>query len=216
VNAIPRPEEVPGTHDAPGTLGALLYADKARARIPEAEWALLVKAVASGDEQALHALYERIHRVVFTLALRISDDRETAEELTVDVFHDVWRRASTYDAESGTAIAWIMNLTRSRAIDRVRHDGRKKRARPEVVEAPGAVADSSESVEHAQLAGVLRSALDVLTPDERQAIETAYFSEISYAEAATRLNQPLGTIKTRIRSGLGKLREALDARGLRS
>ena len=87
-----------------------------------------MQSIAGGDQIALHALYEGSHRLVFTLIMRITANRETAEELTVDVFHDVWRRASGYDAANGTVLGWIMNQARSRAIDRLRFEGRKKRS----------------------------------------------------------------------------------------
>ena len=93
----------------------------------EQDWAALVQSIAAGDQLALHALYERAHRMVFTLILRITANRETAEELTLDVFHDVWRRAAGYDPANGTVLGWIMNQARSRAIDRLRFESRKKR-----------------------------------------------------------------------------------------
>src|SRR5207253_5283903 len=98
-----------------------------RTPVPEKDWVGLVHSIASGDQRALHALYERSHRIVFTLIVRITADRQTAEELTLDVFHDVWRRASTYDAANGSVVGWIMNQARSRAIDRLRFEQRKKR-----------------------------------------------------------------------------------------
>jgi hypothetical protein len=98
------------------TLGDVLYA-KSKAPASEQEWVALVRCVAAGDQLALHALYERAHRPVFTLIMRITADRETAEEVTIDVFHDIWRHASRYDAATGTVLGWIMNQTRSRAID---------------------------------------------------------------------------------------------------
>jgi len=116
----------------PERLGDLLYGDQARPLVSEKDWAALVQSVASGDQRALHALYERAHRLVYTLVLRITGNRETAEELTVDVFHDVWRRAAAYDPAGGTVVGWIMNQARSRAIDRVRFDGRKKIGRAHV------------------------------------------------------------------------------------
>lgn len=196
-----------------GTLGDLLYADKAKPRVSEKDWVGLVQAIAAGDQLALHALYERTHRLVFTLIMRIIDSRETAEELTLDVFHDVWRRASKYDAEGGSVMGWIMNQARSRAIDRLRFEQRKKRLNPH---AGGplpvsAASDSEEVVARREQDRLLREALTVLGAEERQTIETAFFYELTYAEAAARLNQPLGTVKTRIRSGLGKLRQALAA-----
>jgi RNA polymerase sigma-70 factor (ECF subfamily) len=196
------------------TLGALLYADGAKAPVSEAEWLSLVRAVAAGDQHALHALYERTHRIVFTLAVRITRDRESAEEVTVDVFHDVWRRAGRYDPGGGSVVGWIMNQARSRAIDRLRVEQRKKRVDTDGKAFPVASeSDFHEALDLQEQGRRLRQALTALTPDERQAIETAYFSELTYDETATRLNQPLGTIKTRIRAGLGKLRHALGVKG---
>src|SRR5438046_8777482 len=85
--------------------------------------------MATGEQLALHTLYEMAHRMVFTLIMRITANRETAEELTIDVFHDIWRRASRYDAANGTVLGWIMNQARSRAIDRLRFESRQKRSR---------------------------------------------------------------------------------------
>jgi len=197
--------------DSPGTLGDVLYALKPNALVLEAEWVALVRSVAAGNQAALHALYERAHRLVFTLIVRITGNRETAEELTLDVFHDVWRRAAQYDPAGGTVLGWIMNQARSRAIDRLRFDRRKKRAHPELVDplAETAAADPHDVVSFKEQSHVLRLALAVLTPEERATIEAAFFSELTHAEVAERLNQPLGTVKTRIRSGLHKLRRAL-------
>jgi RNA polymerase sigma-70 factor (ECF subfamily) len=192
----------------PKTLGDVLYA-KSKALVPEQEWAALVQSIAAGDELALHALYERAHRIVFTLIMRITANRETAEELTIDIFHDVWRRASRYDPANGTVLGWVMNQARSRAIDRVRFENRKKRSPGDDMQPLAEVAaDPRDVLEQRES---LRAALTVLTPDERQAIETTFFAGLTHAEAAARLNQPLGTIKTRIRSALHKLRHVLAA-----
>ena len=197
------------TDQTPATLGDVLYA-KSKAPVPEQDWAALVHLVAAGDQLALHALYERAHRLVFTLIVRITANRETAEELTIDVFHDVWRRASRYDPANGTVLAWIMNQARSRAIDRLRFESRQKRAHSGDVSPPAEVApDPHDVLELRDQGESLRAALGSLTPDERQAIEMTFFAGHTHAEAAARLDQPLGTIKTRIRSGLHKLRHAL-------
>jgi RNA polymerase sigma-70 factor (ECF subfamily) len=195
----------------PGTLGAVLYANQARPRLLEKDWVDLVRAVAAGDQDALHALYDRAHRPVFTLIMRITCNRQTAEEVTLDVFHEVWRRASRYDPAGGTVLGWIMNQARSRAIDRLRFDNRQKRSNPlgDDWRQPTAPRDSTDAIAFRQRAEQLRSALVVLTADERQALETAYFGELTYADAAEQLNVPLGTVKTRIRSALLKLRQAL-------
>jgi RNA polymerase sigma-70 factor (ECF subfamily) len=190
----------------------VLYANQAKTPISEKQWAELIESIAAGDQRALRGLYDRMHRIVFTLAVRITNSRETAEELTVDVFYDVWQRASQYDASNGTVIGWIMNQARSRAIDRLRFEKRKKRVNPHPDDPATPIAaeiEPSEACDLGQQSVLLREALAVLTPDEREAIETAYFSELTYAEVATRLDEPLGTIKTRVRSGLRKLRQAL-------
>jgi RNA polymerase sigma-70 factor (ECF subfamily) len=212
--ALTPPSHPEGNHP-PGTLGEVLYANATKAPLPEAEWTGLVRAIAAGDQTALHALYERAHRVVFTLAMRMTANRETAEEVTLDVFYDVWRRASRYQEADGTVLGWIMNQARSRAIDRLRFDQRKKRV-PAGVDGQSAhipTADPDDRVALQEQSEALRAALEVLTPDERDAIEAAYFADLTYAEVAARSNQPLGTIKTRIRSGLQKLRAALAAGG---
>jgi RNA polymerase sigma-70 factor (ECF subfamily) len=193
------------------TLGGILDADKSKVRVPEEEWLKLVRAVAGGDQRALHSIYEQTHRIVFTLIVRITANRETAEEVTLDVFHDVWRKAATYDPANGSVVGWIMNQARSRAIDRLRFDQRKKRVNtyPHSLRSTTDIVDPQQACLFEEQSRLLRSALEVLTEDERNAIETAYFSELTYEETARKLNQPLGTVKTRIRSGMGKLREAL-------
>ncbi len=194
-----------------GTLGDLLYADSSKTRLSETEWVRVVESIAAGDQLALQAMYERLHRVVFTLVMRITHNPETSEELTLDVFHEVWRRAARYDAAGGPVVGWVMNQARSRAIDRLRFEQRKKRANPNIDQPFTVVtaSDSGETFAAGEQARILRQALSVLNPDERVAIETAFFSGLTHAEVASRLKQPLGTVKTRIRSGLEKLRQAL-------
>jgi RNA polymerase sigma-70 factor (ECF subfamily) len=192
-------------------LGDVLFGNTPKTPVPENDWVALVQSIAAGDQRALHALYTRTHRLVFTLIVRITGNRETAEELTLDVFHDVWRRASAYDPAGGSVVGWIMNQARCRAIDRLRFDHRKKRVHDPADTPATAAAENGphEAYEVGEQGDRLRHALQVLTPVERQVIETAFFSELTYAEVAEKLNQPLGTVKTRIRSGLAKLRQAL-------
>jgi RNA polymerase sigma-70 factor (ECF subfamily) len=193
------------------TLGDILFADKAKVHRSEDDWLQLVRAVAAGDERALHSLYEQTHRIVFTLVVRITADQETAEEVTLDVFYHVWRKASTYDPANGSVVGWIMNQARSRAIDRLRFDRRKKRVNtsPDGLQPTTDIDDPQQAYLFQEESRLLRNALEILTPEERNAIETAFFSELTYEETAKQLDQPLGTVKTRIRSGMGKLRGVL-------
>lgn len=172
------------------TLGDLLYADRTRRRIREEDWQALMIAVAAGSRPALHVLFERTHRIVFTLILRLSGNRQTAEELTLEVFHDVWSQAAAYQASRGTVVGWIMNHARSRALACQRAG---QRSTPD------------------QEAVRLRNALLLLRADERQVIEEAFFNERSYADVAARLQLPEGTVKARISAGLAKLQRTLDS-----
>ena len=206
--------DVSAERDDPGggkILGDLLYPGRDSAIVSETHWRGLLHAVGRGDALAMHALYTQTSRVVFTLIMRIVQNRDTAEEVTLDVFHQIWRRAASYDPSTTSVLGWMMNQARSRAIDRLRFEQRKKRVNTDAVAAPDPdlAADAGDVLDVREQGRLLRDALTMLTPDERQAIELAYFSELTYSEVAVQLNQPLGTIKTRIRSGLGKLRQAL-------
>lgn len=212
---VTQPSEGIGADLAPTTLGDLLYADRTRARVPEGAWVALVRAMAAGDERALRALYERTHRLVFTFLVRLLKDRRSAEEVTVDTFHALWQRAGKYDPAAGPVLGWIMNQARSRGIDRLRYEQRKKRsapAGPDDSSGPCGADSTDWAVEAMEQGRVLKECLCTLAPGEREAIEAAFFLELSYPEVAARLNQPLGTVKTRIRSGLEKLRQALTGR----
>jgi len=195
-------------------LGDILYADKSKFRVSEEEWLKLLRAISGGDQLALHSLFEQTNRIVFTLIVRITMNRETAEEVTLDVFHDVWRKASTYDPANGSVVGWVMNQARSRAIDRLRFDQRKKRVNtyPHSLRPTTDIVDPQQACLFEEQSRLLQDALEVLTAEERKAIETAFFSELTYEQTARNLNQPLGTVKTRIRSGLEKLREALGGK----
>src|SRR5687768_16674374 len=173
--------------DAVRVLGSLLSDGEPT---PESEWVELVRRIASRDQSALRDLYERTHRIVFTLTLRILNDPQSAEEVTLDVYHGVWERAASYDPKRGMVVAWIMVQARSKAIDRVRHQGRKKRLVSGNVDVGGTDEDSFRSATDAGRER-LESALETLTIDERRAIETAYFEDLTYAEVAERLGAPL-------------------------
>jgi RNA polymerase sigma-70 factor (ECF subfamily) len=213
ISTVSASEHLNQDQPKPRTLGDLLYANKTKA-VSEKNWVRLIRSIAAGDELALQALYQQTHRLVFTLAARITNNSETAEEVTVDVFHDVWRRAAGYDPAGGSVVGWIMNQARSRAIDRLRFEQRKKRtgSNAEMDVVSPVAGDPQQAYSLEEESRYLRDALNVLTVEERQVIETAFFSELTYQEVAAQLKQPVGTVKTRIRSGLSKLRKALGAK----
>lgn len=201
-----------------GTLGELLYSAKAKARVTEKDLLAMLQCIVAGDRLALRALYERTHRIVFTLAARVIDNEESAEEVTLDVFQDVWRQAAAYDAANGSVIGWILSLARARAIDQLRLEQRKSRggfSRASLTRRATfpTTAAAHWALERKAEAHVLQHALTVLTPEEREAIESALFSELAYAQVAARLHQPPGSVKTRISYALAKLRTALSAQG---
>jgi DNA-directed RNA polymerase specialized sigma24 family protein len=142
------------TSQPAATLGDVLYPDSSKPRVSEDDWVRLVRAVARDDALALQALYEKAHRPVFTLAMRLTGKRSVADEVTLGAFDDVWRRAPSYSTADGTVLGWIMNLTRARAIER-------PDAKPEAAKEQGAA---------------LKAALGALTSKQCAAIEAAFFS----------------------------------------
>lgn len=181
---------------------------------PESAEAALVRRVAERDQAALAALYDRYARPMFALALKIAGSPEEAEEVVTDVFCQAWRTADRYDPARARVDGWLFMMTRSRALDRVRAAQREQR-RLEAQEAeaavapPDRVADPEADAELAERRQAVQAALAALSEPQRRALELAFFEGLSHSEVAERVGEPLGTIKTRIRAGLGKLREAL-------
>ena len=178
----------------------------------------LVTRMASKDQQALAALYDRYAGPVYALALRILGAASDAEEVLQDVFAQAWDQAPRYDPQRGVVAGWLLNMARSRAIDRlraraVRSPGRGAPASAPSAEALAATTSPERDMLLAERARAVRRALDGLTTLQRVAIELAYFEGLSQSEIAARLEQPLGTIKTRIRLGMLKLRGALTLHG---
>ncbi len=172
----------------------------------------LLERTAQGDGGSFASLYDATSRAVFGLSLKILGDRESAEEATLDAYAYLWRRASQYDPARGGAMGWILTVARSKAIDLLRSRLRRQdheRPLETVVElrdpnpGPESQTDRSEQVHR------VRAALSSLPCEQREAIETAYFAGLSHSEVAAALGQPLGTVKTRIRSGLSTLRRVL-------
>ena len=175
----------------------------------------LLARVVKGDQQAFSQLYDHSSTLLFTLAVRILGNREEAAELLQDVYLEVWRKVSRYDVGRGTPIAWLVTLTKSRAIDRLRARASRGYRATNPLEAGTAaqMADPGPSPLETQADQELRMAVGTAVGDlpqaQQQAIELAYYEGLSHTEIAARLNQPLGTVKTRIKLGMSKLRESL-------
>ena len=186
------PAEHDELHAAPRALGDLLSANGSgtSSSVCEKDWTRLVASIAAGDHRALIALYERTHQIVFTLIVRITKEREAAEDVMLDVFHEVWRGAATYDPAHESVVAWVMSHARSKALERVRVD---QQATHDVTEEERLV----------------RNVLTVLTAEQRQTVGAAFFSKPSRAEMAEGQDEKPGRIRGRIGAALAKLRAAV-------
>ena len=176
-----------------------------------------VALATAGDGGGVAALYDRYARAVYSLALRIVRIDAEAEDVVQDVFAQVFRQAGRYDAARGTVVGWLMTITRTRAIDHVRArqrrgDGLGHRAsEAEAANLPDPGASQESQALTAEQIERVRRALDGLSTEQRHAIELAYYEGLSQSEIAERLAEPLGTIKSRIRTAMMRLRDALEA-----
>ena len=175
----------------------------------------LIRLIAQSQEQALAQLYDRYHRLIFSLALAIVNDRATAEEITLDVFMRVWQKAGTYRAEQAKVSTWLTYIARHHAIDvlrrraaRVDHSAIHWEESTSHVES--SEPDPQESAELSLRRERIRAALAKLPPEQKQALILAYFDGYTQSQIAKLLAQPLGTIKTRLRLAMQKLREFLS------
>ena len=190
----------------------LVMSEEATKPAQDQEWASLIARTAQGDQAALAAFYDRTSSQVFGFIYKILNNREAAEEVTLDVYTQMWRQAHTYDETRGTPGARLMTLARTRAIDRFRA-GAAEHGRIESLDAVELFVSNDDTpeqdVEGQERRRYVQQALAVLTAEQRQAIALAYFYGLSQSEIAEKLQLPLGTVKTRIRLGMMKLREAL-------
>lgn len=177
----------------------------------------LMDGVRAGDGQAVAVLYDRYNMLVFSLALRMLNDREGAEELVQEVFLRAWRQAGTYQPTLGRLSTWLLGITRNLAVDEMRKRGvRPQRADGEAAQEQLEMLPSSEFDDPARQVGLadqraeIQRALEVLPPAQRRVIELAYYSGLSQSEIAAALGDPLGTVKTRMRLATQKLREQLQ------
>ena len=183
-----------------------------------AEELALIRAIAAGDKAAFGSLYDRYAGTVMALCLRVLGDRAEAEEAVTDVFWQVWQQAGRFDLDRGQPIAWLSTLARTRAIDRRRALLRRRSVVLPEDDGDGSRTErvASSSDPHADAIGSqqgerVRRALSALAPDQRRAVEMNFFGGLSHQDIAEELGEPLGTIKTRIRSGLARLKESLSA-----
>ncbi len=175
----------------------------------------LIRLIAMRRSDALSALYDRYSRLVFSLALHVVGDRETAEEITQDVFYRVWENAAAYRSDQAKLTTWMTSITRYRAIDILR----KRQVRPERDSLdwedaehelnPGLLESPEELTDLAMQQHRVRIAIAALPRDQQEVLALAYFQGLSHSLIAERLEQPLGTVKTRIRLAMQRLRELL-------
>lgn len=181
--------------------------------IHEQRLATLIERIVHGDQQALGALYDATSAHVYGLAVRIVQDQAAAEDVTIEVYTQIHQQASHYDASRGTPSAWLWMLTRSRALDRRRRESlRQQREEPLEVAAstPSATPTPEEWSAERDIQRAVQSALALLCPEQRQVIEITYYEGLIHSEVAVRLGQPLGTVKTRIRTAMVALRDLLS------
>ena len=170
----------------------------------------LLHAVARGDEMALGTLYDRYRVILFGLLVRILNSREEAEDVLQEVMLQVWRRAADFDEERGRPFTWLVTLARSRAIDRLRLLGARQRLADSAARnAPDEASDAVKDTLHSEQREIVQRALAELPEEQTKILLLAYFEGLTQSEIATKLTTPLGTVKTRMRSGMIKLRELL-------
>jgi len=177
-----------------------------------------MQRIAARDPKALAALYQRYSSCVMGHCLRILNDRAEAEEAVEQIFWELWSKPDRYDPQRGAVLTFLLTLTHSRVLDRLRSLRRTRAlsldARSD--DAPGSSpaapdADPSHAVMLDEARQRVRRSLDALEPDQRKVVELAFLEGLSHSEIAQRLSQPLGTVKTRIRAGLSRLRHSLRA-----
>ena len=179
-------------------------------QIPDAD---LLRAIARGDEESLATLYDRYRTILFGLLFRILNNRAEAEDILQEVFVQVWQRARDFDENRGKAFTWLVTLARSRAIARLRSLGSRSRTIEEATkESKDIIVDAIEDAINNERGAAVQAALNELPEEQRAALLMAYFDGFSQSEIAERTNTPLGTVKTRMRTGMAKLRELLAPR----
>ncbi len=175
----------------------------------------LLRQVAQGDRRSFEQLYDRFSGVLFSTAYRVLNNQEAAEDVLQDVFIQIWEKAPLYDSTRGKPMTWAVTLTRNKAIDRLRSTQRRSRLQDDVQRESETFEQfddrsSFDAVAAGETSKLVREAIQKLSPDQRQAIELAFFSSLTQTEIAEQLGEPLGTIKARIRRGMMKLRDVIS------
>jgi RNA polymerase sigma-70 factor (ECF subfamily) len=175
---------------------------------------LLLKAIAARDEAALAQLYDRYRTILFGLLMRILNNREEAEDVLQEVFLQVWRKAADFDESRGRPFTWLVTLARSRGIDRLRTLASRERvAEAGAREVSEQISDAATDAFKSEQRGLVSNALATLPDEQKRPIMLAYFDGLTQTEIATHLGAPLGTVKTRMRTGMIRLRELLAGQG---
>ena len=175
---------------------------------------LLLKAIAARDEAALAQLYDRYRTILFGLLMRILNNREEAEDVLQEVFLQVWRKAADFDESRGRPFTWLVTLARSRGIDRLRTIASRERvAEAGAREVSEEISDAATDAFKSEQRGLVSDALAKLPDEQKRPIMLAYFDGLTQSEIATHLGSPLGTVKTRMRTGMIRLRELLAGQG---
>lgn len=171
---------------------------------------LLVGRVARGDAQAFERLYDELASSVYGLARRVVRDPSRAEDVTQDVFLEVWRKAARFDSALGRAKTWVMTIAHRRAVDAVRRNEAAKRSDGQAIPEEVSHDEAADQVIQSEERGAVRECMDTLTDLQLESVRLAYFNGYTYSEVATLLDKPLPTIKTRMRDGLIRLRDCLE------
>ncbi len=179
---------------------------------------LLLEQVARGDEPALGRLYDRYAGALYGVAYRIAGERADAEEVVMESFSQAWRDAAKFQSDKGSVVAWLTMICRSRALDLIRARNRRSKltdsaAAADPLQTPGmggGAGTTDAQVMHDERSVRVAAALEALSPPQREAIRLAYFEGLSQSEIAERLDEPLGTVKTRVRVAMQRLRDALQ------
>ncbi len=176
----------------------------------------LIRRIGEGDLGSFEEFYDKFSGLVHATAMRVLNDAEDAKDATQDAFFMLWEKAPLYSPERGKPLTWLMTITRNKAIDRLRARQRRTRLQDEVeratVEDSHIENDSFDELDHHEQGAILRQAVGKLSDEQREAIELAYFSNLTQQEIADRLKEPIGTVKARIRRGLMRLKKLVESK----